>query len=301
MPEETAVQTPETKEIPLDQVTDMREYKKARTEGKSTVTQEVEKPAEEAKSESEEPKEEKPKHKGGWQARIDRLIKQQAALEAQLAEERKEKEELRSKANTAVPKTEQAQDGEPARENYDSDASYWRAVVRWEAKQELKAERESEAKQQQATEKAEADKAYNAKMIELQATNEEYVELMKQDIKVPVAIEFPVKYEMENGPEVAIYLAQHPELCEKMVAAPPSKAIAMAWDVSRKLAGEKISLDDEEPEEEAEEVEEKPEPKLKTKAPAPIKPISGGKTQSTVPLDKTDYQTYKKLVAQGRR
>ncbi len=300
MPEETVVQTPETKEVPLDQVTDMREYKKARSEGKSTVTQEVEKeesPKGADASEPESTKEEKPKHKGGWQARIDRLIKQQAALEEQLAAERKEKEELRSKA---VPKTE-LQDGEPARENYDSDASYWRAVVRWEAKQELKAEREAEAKQHQATEKAEADKAYNAKMIELQASNEEYVELMKQDIKVPSAIEIPVKYEMDNGPEVAIYLAQHPELCEKMVAAPPSKAIAMAWDVSRKLAGEKISLDDEEPEEEAEEVEEKPEPKLKTKAPAPIKPISGGKTQSTVPLDKTDYQTYKKLVAQGRR
>lgn len=297
---EEQVVAPETTEIPLDQITDMREYKKARTEGKESVTKVAEPVTEEV---TEEAKEEKPKHKGGWQARIDRLIKQTAALEEQLATERKEKEELRSKGGPAVPKTEQVQDGEPVRDNFTDDATYWRALVRWEAKQELKAEREAEAKHKEQTEKAEADKAYNSKMIELQAKNEEYVELMKQDIKVPTAIEIPVKYEMPNGPEVAIYLAQHPELCEKMVDAPPSKAIAMAWDVSRKLAGEKISLDDAEPEEEAEEVEEpeeKPEPKLKTKAPAPIKPISGGKTQSTVPLDKTDFATYKKLRAQGR-
>lgn len=297
---EEQVVAPETTEIPLDQITDMREYKKARTEGKESVTKVAEPVTEEVKDEA---KEEKPKHKGGWQARIDRLIKQTAALEEQLATERKEKEELRSKGGPAVPKTEQVQDGEPVRDNFTDDAAYWRALVRWEAKQELKAEREAEAKHKEQTEKAEADKAYNSKMIELQAKNEEYVELMKQDIKVPTAIEIPVKYEMPNGPEVAIYLAQHPELCEKMVDAPPSKAIAMAWDVSRKLAGEKISLDDAEPEEEAEEVEEpeeKPEPKLKTKAPAPIKPISGGKTQSTVPLDKTDFATYKKLRAQGR-
>ena len=62
-----------------------------------------------------------------------------------------------------------------------------------------------------------------------------------------------------------------------------------------------MEVEEPEEEEETEEKEEVAPPKPKSKAPAPIKPISGGKTQSTVPLDKTDYQTYKKLVAQGRR
>lgn len=296
-PEETAVQAPETTEIPLDQVTDMREFKKARAEGKDSVTVEVEKPAEETK---EEVKEEKPKHKGGWQARIDRLIKQTSALEQEKADLAKKVADYEAKT---VTKTEQPKDGEPVRKDFADDAAYWRALVRWEAAQVIETKAKDQMDKQAKEEKTAADRAYNEKMIELQASNEEYVELMKQDIKIPAAIESPIKYEMENGPAVALYLAQHPELCEKMVAAPPSKAIAMAWDVSRKLAGEKISLDEEEePEvtEEEPEEEEKPEPKLRTKAPAPIRPVSSGKTQSTVPLGKASFQDYKKLRAAGR-
>lgn len=293
MAEET--QVVETQEIPLDQVTDMREYKKAREEGKETVTKEA--PAE---KKEESKSEDKPKAKGGFQARIDRLVKQAATLEEQLAVERKARaEESKTKE---VPKTEQATTGEPQRDEFQSDMDYYRALTRWEVKQEMKSEKEAEAKEAAAAATKEKYKSYNQRMIALQAENEEYKELMNQDISIPTVLETPLTLEMENGADVVIYLAKNPELCEQMLKMPPSKAIAEAWKISEKLARGKDEADEEteEKEEEQEEKEAVEEEKPKKKAPAPIKPISGGASRSTVSLDKSDFQAYKKLRAQGR-
>ena len=85
MAEETEVQT---QEVPLEE-SSMTEYKKARSDGKDTATRETvieEKPALEEK--------EKPKAKGGFQARIDRLIKQQASTEERAAAAEKRAAEL---------------------------------------------------------------------------------------------------------------------------------------------------------------------------------------------------------------
>ena len=53
-------------------------------------------------------------------------------------------------------------------------------------------------------------------MIALQAENEEFKELMQQSINIPAAIEGPITLEMENGPEVAIFLAQNPDVCKEL-------------------------------------------------------------------------------------
>ena len=228
MSEETQVIAPETKEVPLDQVTDMREYKKARAEGKDTVTQVVDKPAEEVKEAKEEPKEDKPKHKGGWQARIDRLIKQQAALEQAKAEIEKKAADLEARLNGTKEEKPKSANGEPQRENFETDQEYVKALVKYERQQERIAEDQAAA---EATRK-DALKRYNHRMIELQAQNEENVELMKQDIAIPAIIERPIMEEMENGADVALYLAKNPDFCEKLVEASPSKAIAMVWNIS---------------------------------------------------------------------
>jgi hypothetical protein len=298
MAEETAVAiATETTEVPIGEVS-MQEFKKARAEGKDTVEREA--PTEEKKA-----GEDKPKARGGFQAKIDRLIKQTATLEEQLATERREKEELKAKGGSAaVTKTEQSADGEPQRENFTTEAEYIRAITRWEVKQELKAEREAEEKKTYEAQVNEARSKYNSRMIALQAENEDYKELMSQDIKIPTVLETPITLEMDNGPEVAIYLAQNPEFCEELLKMTPSKAIAEAWKISEKLAAGKSdegeTEEEEEEEDEPEEIKVEVAAKPKAKAPAPIRPVSGGTSRSTVPLGQADFQAYKKLRAQGR-
>lgn len=289
-------QAVETEEIPLEQAT-MPEFKKARAEGKDVVTREAAPPEEKAASE------EKPKVKGGFQARIDRLIKQQAATEERALAAEKKAAELEAKANGATPKTEAKVDAEPVRENFQTEAEFIRALTRWEVKQELKAEREAEEKEAQAAAAKEAITSYNKKAIEAQAAHEDWNEVFKQDINIPIIVGDAIVHTIKNGPEVAYFLGKNPEICEEMCAVHPLEAVAMAVKISEQLeknSGEEAETEEEEePEEKAEKAAAEEEKPVR-KAPAPIKPVSGGTTRSTIPLAKTDYQTYKKLRAQGR-
>lgn len=286
----------ETQEVPLEE-SSMSEFKKARADGKETATRETVK---EEKVESDE--KDKPKVKGGFQARIDRLIKQQAALEEKNAAAEKRATELEAKLNG---NGKQKESDEPKRESFESEADYIRALTRWEVKQEMKAESEKQQRDAIEAQFQEARSRYNSRMIALQEETPEYKELMKQAINVPTSIEGPVTLEMENGPEVVIFLAQNPEICEELTKMSPSRAIAEVWNISEKLSG---GADDEETEDEKEEREaleltEKEKAAAKEEKPKlrPIRTVtSGSTTRSTIPLDKTDFSAYKKLRAQGR-
>jgi len=294
----------ETKEIPLGEAS-MAEYKQAVKDGKDVVVRETSTTPPEATETTEEHQEQKPKVKGGFQARIDRLIKQQAATEERATAAERKAAELEAKLNQGtVPKSEQE---EPKRDDFQTDAEYLRALVKWEAKQTVKAEREAEQLATIEEQIREARSNYNSRMIALQAENEEYKELMQQSIAVPAAIEGPITLEMENGPEVAIFLAQNPDICRELTEMTPSRAVAEVWKISEKLSEAGNEKTDEETDEEKAERErieaeeaEKEAAAARKKAPAPIRPVSGGSTRSTIPLDKTDFQAYKKLREQGR-
>lgn len=280
----------ETSEVPLE-TSSMSEFKKARADGKETATRE-------AIIEKEKPAtEEKTRVRGGFQAKIDRLIKAQATLEEQKTAAEKRAQEAEAKLNGEDKSKES---DEPKRDAFQTEAEYIRALTRWEVKQEMKAESEKQKREIIEYQIKEARGRYNARMIVLQAEDEEIKELMKQDIKVPTSIEGPVTLEMENGADVVVFLAQNPEICEELTKMLPSRAVAEVWRISEKLAdGEKDEKDEkEEVEEKEEKVVAKEEEKLK---PRPIRPVSSGSTtRSTIPLDKTDFAAYKKLRAQGR-
>lgn len=288
MSEETV--TVETKEVPLDEAT-QAEFKKARADGKETATRET--VVETEKSDSEE--KDKPRVRGGFQAKIDRLIKSQAALEEKKDAAEKRAAELEAKLNGGDKVKES---DEPQREAFTTEADYIRALTRWEVKQEMKSEKENEQRQAVEAQANEARGRYNEKMIALQAENPEYEELINQSTKIPTVIHGPITLEMDNGPEVAIFLAQNPEVCEELIKMSASRAIAAVWRISEKLEAGGKDEDAEESEEKeevkAKEVEEKP--KLR-----PLRTVTGGGTsRSTIPLDKTDFNAYKKLRAQGR-
>jgi hypothetical protein len=283
----------EVKETPIEELS-QEEYKAARVKGVTTIEKPVEKKDE---ADEQRQEDEKPKPKGGFQKRIDRLIRQNAALEEQLAAERQ-----RKAAEAGGKQQEQRVEGdpEPKRDAFQDDPSYYRALAKWEVRQEMKAEKEREQRELAAAEEKSRNDAYNKRVSEAKAKHDDWLEVVNQPIIVPNAVVEAIK-EMDNGPEVAYFLGNHPEVCEELMEMSQSRASGMIWRISEKLEGETKDED----EEETEETEEKPPAKAKEeekperKKYEPIKPV-GGSSKSSVPLDKMSMADYKKARAAGR-
>lgn len=291
MADEIEVQENET--VSIDTLP-MADYKKARSEGVLTI----EKPAEKTEEDEEvkpdaEKQDEKPKSKGGFQKRIDRLVKHNATLEAERESDKKRIAEL--EAATSGKETVQA---DPAK--FPGFTEWSKAQVEagksgelenyMDARDAWKEQKEEEAASQ--AERREVFDAYNQKVSEAQAKYDDWKEVVGQSIDLPKGVG-PAIIEMENGPDVAYYLGKHPEMCEELLQMGSLRAIGKVWRISEELAGEQ------EKEAKPEEKEEKQE-KLASKAPAPIKPVGGGSTKSSVPLDQLNMAEYKKARAAGR-
>lgn len=278
----------EVAELSIDTLS-MPEYNKAREAGELTV-----KAPEVEEKDPVEDKDDKPKAKGGFQKRIDRLVKHNAALEEKLAKLEAAKPEPKA---TEAPKVE----GEPKLEDFKTHEEWVKATARWEARQELKAEREAiqRSKDEEAT-KSNFD-AHNIRVSEARARYDDFDEIT--NVTLPwkemgdAAKAFQVALlEDENSAEIMYYFGKHPEELEQLAdksAVGITKAIAR---ISDKLTAKPAE------EETEDEPEEKKEPiKLVSKAKPPIKPVTGGTTKSTVPLDQMDMDAYRKARDAGRR
>lgn len=287
------------KEIPIDEIP-LADYKKARAEGKTTVPEKV--AAVEEETETVEPA--KPKLKGGFQKRIDRMVKYQATLGEENEKLRKENEELKSRPNGNPAKNEPVVpvEGKPVRTQFQSEDEYFEAVADWKFDQKLKAKEEADRKTEiEAINKEKSDK-FRSRMAELRSENENFKEIWEQanNITVPAFLNDVIVFDLPNGMDVAWYLANNPEECERLSkASSESECKAMAWKISEKLTeSAKGAENTSEDEGEEEAVTEQPKPEKKT-AP-PIRPVTGGTTRSSVALDKMSLKDYKKARAAGR-
>jgi hypothetical protein len=286
----------ELKEVSIDTLP-MKEFKEARSKGILTVPEKtaVAEPEDEPEETEEHPKDDKeverPKGKGGFQKRIDKLIREKSGLEERAAAAERKAADLEARQPKEEAKKPAVQ-GEPVRSEFATDEEYIKAQARWEVRQELK---EQKAAEERATEEARIQatyKAYNDRLLEARSHIEDFDEKMATagDLKVPQSVYLSI-IEMENGPEVAIYLAEHPEMAAELMEMSPLRATANVWKLSESLAPE-----------EKEEKEEKPPvvEKIVSKAPPPIKPVGGGSTKSSVPLGEMSMRDYKKARAAGR-
>lgn len=285
----------EVKDVPIEELS-QPEFKAARAKGQLTVEKPAVEPEEPAEKVEEKPK----KSGGGFQKKIDRLIKQNAMLAEELERTRTAKAEPEKKQETKS-------DDEPKRENYQTDAEWVKAQARWEARQELREERAREAQQAEADQQKEVLDAYNERVAEAKAKYDDWDEVVGQNINIPWGSEQAIT-EMDNGPDVAYYLGMHPEVCQDLLenmsvkrngkVYATTRGIAKLWSISEQLGGE--GKKEEETEEPEEKVEEEKPAKPVSKAPTPIKPLGSGSTKSSVPLDKMSMADYKKARAAGR-
>ena len=284
----------------------MEEYAKARA-GKPAEKAVEEPVEEEAKPEEkavEEQQEEKPKSKagGGFQKRIERLVKSNAQLEDELEKARKE---LAASRGEKVPE-KKAEDQAPKLEDFTSYEDWIRASARWEARAELRAAQLAREQEEEKASIKEVFDAHNERIAQGRAKYEDYDEVVgsantpwkennNADMAASQAFQIAL-FETDNGEEILYYLGQNHDEMDKFAGLSPAKVAMRVGILSERLAAQQEK--DEEPEEKAEDRQEE-QPAAKKK-PIPMKPVGTGATRSSVPLDKMSMEDYKKARAAGR-
>jgi hypothetical protein len=293
-----------TQEVPLEEVSSA-DYKKARLEGKSVIEKEppIEEPAEkepeEVEQEEETEVEPKPKAKGGgFQKRIEKLTKDKSKAEERAAELERRVKELESKSTVKEEKPAKSATDEPQEADYTDFTKYLKDHVRWEVRQELKEQAEAAERETLEEQAKETWEGHQGRMEAAKEKYEDFDEVV--DVPTPWAMTNPSPIERaaaeafriaviedDNGPEILYHLGQNAEEFAKLGEMTPAQVVKAVARLSDKLAPK---------------AEKEPaKPKLVSKAPAPIKPVSGGATKNSTPLDQVDMAEYKKRRAAGER
>jgi hypothetical protein len=268
-------------------------------EGEGKTAEEL---AAEVKAKEEEGKE---KGKGGFQKRIDKLTRRNYALEEQLEEQGRRVEQLLAHlegkiAAAPVGVAPAVEAGKPTEEQFEGKpySEYIEALSEWKADQRIKAALDKQTAE--ATKQAEEQRtketfdAYNERVAVAHEKYPDFDEVVnREDVQIPQGVQLVV-VELENGPAVAYYLGQHPEICRELCVLSPLAAVARAGVIAATLAAE-------EAEKGGEVSPPGGKPKVSSSAPPPIKPVGGASTKSAVPLDQLSYPDYRRVREQQEK
>ena len=225
----------------------------------------AEEPAAEPEAEPETPEAEKPKakeHKSGWQKRIDKLTARNHMLESRLAE-------LEAKAKPAEEVKAPPADNGPKLADYNNNLEeFLKARDAWKANEE---QRTVELERRKV-----AVETYNEKVSQARGQYDDWDEVVQGSKAIIPQAAVDAVIELDNGPDVAYYLAQHPDEAEGLMDLTPIRTIQVIGKISDKLAAEKVA----------------PPPKPKPKAPEPITPVGASATRGNVPLDQLSPREY---------
>lgn len=252
-------------------------------ESKPVETDEDDSDAEET-TDTEDPG--KQKKKGGFQKRIDKLTKQKSLAE----QERDHWKEQAMKAGTK-PAEEQAKpvetkaetpskNGKPDPNKFDTVGDYMEALSDWKYEERTKAAEQAKKLAETKTEQEKTVAKFQEKIKEFQKTATDMQEVLEAVDHIPLSPALQdVFLQSENGHQLMYELAKEPEEYERISKLPAS---AQYREMGKREA--RLSMNSS-----AEVVAPKT-----TKAPPPVKPISGkGTVVSTKDPGDMSYQEYK--------
>ena len=235
---------------------------------------EVEQSEPEAKEEAEEQKPEKQKDK--LNKRFDKVTKRAQEAEAK-ARELEERLKSYEAGNTQQPQQENVRsEDKPQASQFNDAFEYAEALAEWSAENALKQrdEQEAQRKAQEAQEKV--LKTWNEKIEKAKADLPDFDRMVKSsDIIVSDSIRDSI-LESDVGPQLLYHLATNEDFAQQLTEMPVSKALKELGKLEAKLEakGEK-----------APKAEKVKETVSSSKAPEPIKPLSGGKVGKDVMID----------------
>lgn len=278
MPEESVVITPAPEpEFSLENYRAEREGKPV--EPAKEPSAEPEKAPEPApKPESGEAEQEQPeehaKGKGGFQRRIDKLVREKAELERQLAE----KPAVQPEKPAEVPVVKPA--GEPKLESFDSYDAYVAALTDWKVEQKFAAREQAEAKAKADAEAAARVQSLQQKAEAVRAKHDDFDEVIDGAPMSAVMRDFFL--ESEHAAEIMYALGSDRAEALRIAQLPPIAQIKALAALEGKFAP----------------APEAPKPKA-TKAPEPIRPVGTAAAPVTAFKADMSFEEYKRWRTSG--
>jgi hypothetical protein len=279
----------ETKSAPQPEQVEAKEHVEASEALENEVTDAEKLESDDVDETEDQTKDEtdvaKPKKKGGFQKRIDKITKEREAarLEARLLQEELIRERAAKKATE--PKTEAVDtkkattsDGRPDPEQYKTAAEYFEALTDWKVEQNEKA-KEFKRKAEMAKQEQEKTLAgFREKTKEFKKSTTDFDEVLAAVDHIPLT---PVMQDLiinsDNGHQILYELAKDPDVYEQVMKLSP---IMAAKEMGRREARLAVKSSDE------------PTETKTTKAPPPIKPVTKSTAVSTKNPGEMSYQEY---------
>jgi hypothetical protein len=233
---------------------------------------EVEQSEPEAKEEAEEQKSEKQKDK--LNKRFDKVTKRAQEAEAK-ARDLEEKLKSYEAGNQQLQQETVKSEDKPQAHQFNDAFEYAEALAEWSAENALKQRdmQEAQRKAQEAQEKV--LKTWNEKIEKAKAELPDFDKLVKSsDIVVSDPIRDSI-LESDVGPQLLYYLASNDDFAQELTEMPISKALKTLGKLEAKFEAKEAKPSK----------AEKREAVSSSKAPEPIKPLSGGKVGNDVLLD----------------
>jgi len=265
------------------------------TEVDAATTQDVAAETPETTTQATQDRDENGKFRKPVQPRIDELTRKVRENEREAAYWRQ-----RAEAAAQPKETEKAAE-KPTPDKFADYGEYVEALADWKADQKIDAklsERDKQAAEKQQAEKRSS--TWNERAEAFRKETPRYDDVMSNS-DVPIANHVgELLLESEYGPHLALHLAEHPEVADKLNALSPTAA---AREIGRLEASfERSAIPD--PNTDADSQTSEPAPVVKpktTNAPPPAKPIGSGRSTS-VDLAKAPMDDYvKQRKAQGAR
>ena len=245
----------------------------------------------ESDAEQSKPTEER-KQNPKLEKRFSELTKQreQAKAEAQAERQRSETLEARLRVleQQAVPQVQNI-DEEPQPGQFQDAFEYAKALAQFSTERALKERDQQEANKKLNEERQKTIQSWSAKLEKMKAEMPDYDDIVSTaNVTVSDDIRDSI-LESDVGPRILYHLAEDLEFAQKIAAMPTRKALVEIGKLEKLY----------------ERNEAKQETVVKSRAPAPIKPLRAGNGQADIPINSSGefhgtYQSWKEARRAGK-
>jgi chromosome segregation ATPase len=246
-------------------------------------------PAEAEQSEPTEAVEQSEPEEAEAEAKQEGERKQNPKLERRFSEITKQREEARKEAqqerearqalearlaaleNNSQPKKAEFVDEKPQPSQFSDAFEYAEALAEYTADKRISEMKQQEAQAKEAEQRQKVITQWTAKVEAAKQSLPDFDDIVaSSDVIVNDDIRDAI-LESDVGPQILYHLAENDEVAKKIAGLSPKQALREIGKLEARF--------------EAKPEAEKPAPIVRSKAPAPIQPIRGGKNTPDVPLD----------------
>ena len=246
----------------------------------------------ESDAEQSKPTEER-KQNPKLEKRFSELTKQREQAKAEAQAERQQREALETRLRVleqqAIPQQVQNIDEEPQPGQFQDAFEYAKALAQFSTERALKERDQQEANRKENEERQKTLQSWSAKLEKMKADMPDYDAIVSTaNVNVSNDIRDSI-LESDVGPRILYHLAEDLEYAQKLAAMPTRKALVEIGKLEKLY----------------EKNEAKQETVVKSRAPAPIKPLRAGNGQADIPINSSGefhgtYQSWKEARRAGK-